>query len=126
MEEAPFLSIFGWSAVAFDDDGLRGVYVLGNPDLLEPHFRTAEAPSAELPEEKSGGVSWRKRVEDLWHGFGQSAGGIPAAGADEQATEEPARGNFAQRFMNQIGLTLRQPEAFSHPRSQQGIFPDPL
>jgi cation-transporting ATPase E len=109
VEEAPFLSLFGWSAVAFDDDGLRGVYVLGDPDLLEPHLRTEEALTAELLEEEPEGVSWRQRIEDLWQGFGQSAGGTPAAGTDEQAKGEPATGNLAQRFISQIGLSLRQP-----------------
>ncbi|MGD9094110.1 MAG: HAD family hydrolase, partial [Anaerolineales bacterium] len=36
IDEAPFLSVFGWSAVAFDDDDLRGVYVLGEAAFLEP------------------------------------------------------------------------------------------
>lgn len=34
ISEAPFLSVFGWSAVSFDDDDLRGVYVLGEPETL--------------------------------------------------------------------------------------------
>ncbi|MGD8489633.1 MAG: HAD-IC family P-type ATPase, partial [Anaerolineae bacterium] len=29
QEEAPLLSLHGWSAISFDDDDLRGVYVLG-------------------------------------------------------------------------------------------------
>ena len=37
-DEAPFLSVYGWSAIAFDDDDLRGVYVLGEPQALERHL----------------------------------------------------------------------------------------
>jgi magnesium-transporting ATPase (P-type) len=128
VEEAPFLSLFGWSAVAFDDDGLRGVYVLGDPDLLEPHFRTDEPLSIELPEEVPGGASWRKRVEDLWHGLRQSAGESPLTETGEQAPAEPARDNLAQRFINQLGLTLRQPgvepegEAQESPLVEESIY----
>jgi cation-transporting ATPase E len=120
LEEAPFLSLYGWSAVAFDDDGLRGAYVLGDPDLLEPHLRTEETPSAELPAEVPEGDSWRKRVEDLWHDFRQSVGGTPAAGTGEQEPEEPARGNLAQRFMGQINLAVRQPTV--EPESEAQAF----
>jgi len=37
-DESPFLSVYGWSAIAFDDDDLRGVYVLGEPQALERHL----------------------------------------------------------------------------------------
>jgi magnesium-transporting ATPase (P-type) len=128
VEEAPFLSLFGWSAVAFDDDGLRGVYVLGDPDLLEPYLRTVEAPSAEPPEEAAEGVSWRKRVEGLWHNLSRSAGDTPADGSGKQTAAETARGGFAQRFMDQIGLALGQPEvepeseAQPPPRVEEAVY----
>jgi magnesium-transporting ATPase (P-type) len=128
VDEAPFLSLFGWSAVAFDEDGLRGVYVLGDPDLLESYLRADEAPSTELPQEVPEGVSWRERVKDLWQGFRQSAGGTPAEVSGEQSPEEPARGGFAQRFMDQIGLTLGQPEvepeteAQPPPRVEEAVY----
>lgn len=41
-EEAPFLSVYGWSALAFNDDDLRGVYVLGVPEILEPYLSTGK------------------------------------------------------------------------------------
>jgi len=37
-EEVAFSSERKWSAVAFDDDGSRGVYVLGAPEILEAHL----------------------------------------------------------------------------------------
>ncbi len=33
-EQSPFLSIYGWMAVAFDEDDLRAVYVLGEKQVL--------------------------------------------------------------------------------------------
>jgi magnesium-transporting ATPase (P-type) len=67
-EQAPFLSLYGWSAVAFDDADLRGVYVLGDPGVLEAHLiRTEEEPQD--PQDAQGGEpapgvrgAWRKRI----------------------------------------------------------------
>ena len=38
-EEVPFSSERKWSALAFDDSALRGVYVLGAPEVLGPHLQ---------------------------------------------------------------------------------------
>ena len=38
-EEIPFASERKWSAVAFDDHELQGVYVLGAPEVLRPNMR---------------------------------------------------------------------------------------
>jgi len=46
-EEAPFLSVYGWSALAFNDDDLRGVYVLGVPEILEPYLSTGKLAEGE-------------------------------------------------------------------------------
>ena len=35
VEEATFLSLYGWSALVFDDEDLRGVYALAVPEVLE-------------------------------------------------------------------------------------------
>jgi len=37
-EEAPFSSARKWSALSFNEDDLRGVYVLGAPEILQPHL----------------------------------------------------------------------------------------
>jgi cation-transporting ATPase E len=37
-EEVPFASERKWSAVAFDDNDLQGVYVLGAPEVLRPNL----------------------------------------------------------------------------------------
>jgi magnesium-transporting ATPase (P-type) len=123
-EEAPFLSLFGWSAVAFDDDGLRGIYVLGDPDLLEAHLLGDEVVSTEMPEDKSVAATWRNRIEDLWPDLGQSADRTPAEKTHEQAEQhsspdltvaavpqdDPPAANLAQRFITQVNLALRRQE----------------
>src|SRR5207249_4826642 len=38
VEEVPFSSARKWSALALDDDSMRGVYVLGAPELILPHL----------------------------------------------------------------------------------------
>jgi magnesium-transporting ATPase (P-type) len=53
-EVAPFLSLYGWNAVVFDDDDLRGVYVLGDPELLEPHLAASDEGQEGAGEEEEG------------------------------------------------------------------------
>ena len=38
LDEVPFSSARKWSAVTFNDDEVRGVYVLGAPEMLELHL----------------------------------------------------------------------------------------
>ena len=44
-EQVPFSSERKWSALAFDDDALRGVYVLGAPEVLQPHLSSDPSPA---------------------------------------------------------------------------------
>lgn len=68
IEETPFLSVFGWSAVAFDDDDLRGIYVLGESAVLEPLLVEERADKtnsdSEAENEKTG------LVKRMSHGIG--------------------------------------------------------
>jgi magnesium-transporting ATPase (P-type) len=52
VTEAPFFSAYGWSAVAFDETDLRGVYVLGEAETLGP-FLKAEARGSTTGEEET-------------------------------------------------------------------------
>ena len=66
LEEAPFFSLYGWSAIAFDDDDLRGVYVLGDPQVLEAHL----ARDGQEPGETEGQPPiWRRAVAPLGRFF---------------------------------------------------------
>jgi cation-transporting ATPase E len=38
VDEAPFLSVYGWNALTFEDPDLEGVFVLGAPAALEPYL----------------------------------------------------------------------------------------
>jgi magnesium-transporting ATPase (P-type) len=67
-EEAPFLSVYGWSALAFNDNDLRGVYVLGVPEILEPYLSTDKL---EEGEPKPG-----DQKQSVWGRLRGSVGGI--------------------------------------------------
>jgi cation-transporting ATPase E len=45
-EQVAFSSERKWSAVAFEDDDVRGVYVLGAPEVLEPYLQPADLGQA--------------------------------------------------------------------------------
>ncbi|MFC2031415.1 hypothetical protein ACFLWA_11910 [Chloroflexota bacterium] len=70
--EAPFLSVYGWSAIRFDDDDLRGVYVLGEPEVLQPHLASGGEVTA-TEEDKGTSPPWRERLVDwgktAWSGL---------------------------------------------------------
>jgi magnesium-transporting ATPase (P-type) len=40
IEDAPFLNVFGWSAISIDEEDMRGVYVLGSPDILSSFIQS--------------------------------------------------------------------------------------
>jgi magnesium-transporting ATPase (P-type) len=63
-EEVPFFSVYGWSAVAFDDADLRGIYVLGIPEVLEPYLATGpeETEETEEAEERGGPLPDERKV----------------------------------------------------------------
>jgi magnesium-transporting ATPase (P-type) len=64
-QEAPFLSAYGWSATAFDDDDLRGVYVLGEPEVLEEALASAETPIDGAETGGKGSQLWQKASASL-------------------------------------------------------------
>jgi cation-transporting ATPase E len=47
-DEVPFSSARKWSALAFDEPGLRGVYVLGALEMLQDHLSIDEAAQQQL------------------------------------------------------------------------------
>ncbi len=120
-EEAPFLSLYGWSAVAFDDEDLRGVYVLGDPDLLGEHLVSDEPQPEDAGEERPAPVAWRERIEGLWRAVRPSTETTPgesSAQQDEQEQLSPsaapqeamAAGNPVQRLSRQVARVLRREE----------------
>ncbi len=105
VEEAPFLIAFGWSAIAFDDDDLRGIYVLGDPLILEENLIAGEAEEEEAEEEAGDSPvsALRKRLPSFGRLFGRSKEGEekedaveqPKEQAEAQAESSPARAEAA-------------------------------
>jgi magnesium-transporting ATPase (P-type) len=88
LEEAPFLTAYGWSGIAFDDHDLSGVYVLGDPQVLEPHL-TAKAGEAEDVEPATAPLdAARKLIAPLGRLFKR---GEEAPPADEPEAVPPER-----------------------------------
>jgi magnesium-transporting ATPase (P-type) len=86
QETAPFLSAYGWSAIAFDDDDLRGVFVLGDPQILERHLLPGDQEAKEAPEEQEpsrmGGL--RKRLSPLGRLFRRDEASLPEEAASPE------------------------------------------
>ena len=144
IEEAPFLSLYGWSAIAYDDDDLRGVYVLGDPLVLKAHLATedrepTEAETSRVPK------AVRRAFSPLGRLFRRSdqtseengAGGAhqnepepvgqPQSPDDTPPEEDDApRPNLFRRFVKRVNRTLRRDketpdttEATDEPRTQE-------
>lgn len=94
LEEAPFLSVFGWSALAFDDDDLQGVYIIGDPEILEEHLvqTEEEEPAEEIDKEESTGLgALRERITSPFSRLFQRDGDQPPdeSGAEDESEPVP-------------------------------------
>ncbi len=49
-EEIPFDSVRKWSGLIFDDDDMRGAFVLGAPDIMQPQLTDDETLEADVKE----------------------------------------------------------------------------
>jgi magnesium-transporting ATPase (P-type) len=59
-EQVASMSVLGWNAIAFDDDDLRGVYVIGEPDVLDPHLVGSGERSTGSEEAGAQARGWRR------------------------------------------------------------------
>ena len=85
-DEAPFMAAYGWSAVTFDDADLQGVYVLGEPELLQPHLVAKDDhPEAPVDEQPSKGAMHRL-VSPVRALFTRRDGGTPDNGDGDDET----------------------------------------
>ena len=132
-EEAPFLAALGWSAVTFDDRDLQGVYVLGEPEILEAHL-LAEGQTAEATASRTPAATMRRLVSPLRRVLrrgdrepaaeesepaepeiqasevGLAEGDMPLAGAESAAAaedEDQEQQPFFRRWARRVGGTLR-------------------
>jgi magnesium-transporting ATPase (P-type) len=115
-DEVPFMAVYGWSAVAFDDDDLRGLYVLGDPDVLTGHL---VAGSQEKPAgtEEGGPARALKQVSApvgrLFKRLGSalSGGQVAPAQSPSSEPESPALPPQAQGGLSEPGSPAPAPEA---------------
>jgi magnesium-transporting ATPase (P-type) len=86
VEAATFFSAFGWSALAFDDEDLRGVFVLGDPRIVEEHLVRdgGEAEEAPVDQDKSLVNALRMRLSPLGRFLRRGD-----ASSTEDETDEP-------------------------------------
>jgi len=76
VDEAPFSSARKWSGLSFDDDDLRGVYVLGAPEMLRPHLKDGVDLPAQISEWADKGLrvllfAYHREVTPLRDSLGQ-------------------------------------------------------
>jgi magnesium-transporting ATPase (P-type) len=74
LDEAPFLSLYGWSAIAFDDVDLLGTYVLGDPDTLRQNL--VVDITAPQPETGPGEEGEETPKSSIWKRLRSRAGGL--------------------------------------------------
>jgi cation-transporting ATPase E len=86
-EQAPFLSLYGWSSIAFDDADLHGVYVLGDPELLEAHLVADDAESEEVQEDEPSSLALRERLDRLHRSFTRTL--AAATASNSQSNQDP-------------------------------------
>lgn len=130
-DEMPFLSAYGWSAISLEEDDVKGVFVLGEPDVLKSHLHTAEKSTEVTPEgllkqmsgvgRRLGGILGRKETNE-----NESKAILPAAAAPtvasfpaEQAIvasedtlpeKEQPSGPFFKRWGKSITARIRRPK----------------
>jgi cation-transporting ATPase E len=76
VDEVPFSSARKWSSMSFDGDDLRGVYVLGAPEMLRPHLQQDVDLPAQIGEWASKGLrvllfAYHPEVTPLHDSLGQ-------------------------------------------------------
>ena len=94
LNEAPYLSIHGWSAINFDDPDLSGTYILGIPAALEPYLSQAE-PEDEQPQAEEPSQA-RKLSSRLGSIFRRSKD-------DQEGESEPAEQNDPVKISGNSG-----------------------
>jgi magnesium-transporting ATPase (P-type) len=82
VTEAPFLAVFGWSAVTFDHSDLQGVYVLGEPTVLGP-FLVEESIETTTSDSEA-----ETENPGLVKRLGQGIGGLFNRGHDSDEEEQ--------------------------------------
>jgi magnesium-transporting ATPase (P-type) len=126
-EEAPFLSVYGWSAITFDDEDLSGIFVMGEPEVLAGHLVAPEEPEGEVGEaveqENPPLAALRSRLPSLGRFFRRSEGASEqeadlelnqTPGEEEPSDEAPPteeegpKRNPVRRLFGRVGAALQR------------------
>lgn len=74
IDEVPFMSLYGWRAIVFDEHDLYGVYVLGKKDILKPYLtETIELAQDDINKTSENAI--RKTIDRLGGLFKRSKDG---------------------------------------------------
>jgi len=93
---APLLASHGWYGVAFDDHDLRGTFVVGRFDVVEPQLLEIKKPVLEvvgesITEAQRGVRHWWHRITRRDQGKGNEAAASEEAGAPKGMIDETAK-----------------------------------
>ena len=107
QDAATHFSVYGWSALVFDEDDLRGVYVLADSDVLQTHLAKQEEEAKEQSEQ-SLVQSLSGRVTSLTRPFGRLLGREKRDAADAERDSKPA-----------LAVKEKQPSAEQEPEDDE-------
>jgi magnesium-transporting ATPase (P-type) len=135
-EEAPFLSVYGWSATTFDDEDLSGVFVMGEPEVLAAHLVAPEEPEAEAGEaaeqETPPLAALRSRLPSLRRLFRRSAEASEQE-ADPELTQTPDKEGPSdqvpptpEELSDQVSPTPEEPSDQAPPAEEEEPKQNPI
>ena len=109
LDEAPFLSLQGWSAIAFDDVDLQGTYVLGVPEIVRQNL----VVDITIPQPEAGPKAEKDEAPkpSIWGRFRSRAGRF--LGRSGQTSDDDATGDASQ---DQSSLAIADQPASGPPR----------
>ena len=147
LDEAPYLSIYGWNAITFDDPDLTGVYVLGVPAIIEPYLNKGILKEIPAGDEQEGQV---RKVFTRLGGFlrrsngNRSDNGEPNQNGSEtkdidnlvssssegeipsnQPEDSPTKSSIFRRIINRVNPAARKEGDLSEIEDGQEIPSDP-
>jgi magnesium-transporting ATPase (P-type) len=147
LDEAPYLSVYGWNAINFDDPDLSGVYVLGVPAALEPYLSkdrvSEEQPADGEPGQmrklfsRLGGVFRRSNKDQIENGDqidqdkepnASHDQGSPSVKGEEIAKpqeEVPSKPNLFRRILNRVSRMSQSDDGHLQEQDSQDISSDP-
>jgi magnesium-transporting ATPase (P-type) len=119
LDEAPYLSIYGWSAINFDDPDLTGTYLLGIPAALEPYLNQVEA---EDEQEEAGGPSRTRRFASRLGGIFRRSKEDPDQENEPDNLEQPLKLPKNQDLQNNDDLENADSKEVDAETKKPGMF----